>query len=72
MLTGVSFADMPIVLRLVYTRFAAQGILTEKLESDERDPLPVDHESTQEISEAGSNNHSDQLINNTDRPAVDV
>lgn len=65
---------MPIVLRLVYTRFAAQEteILSKKLEPEEQDPLPADCEDcTQETTETDSSNHTDHSIN-ADRPAADV
>lgn len=65
---------MPIVLRLVYTRFAAQEteILSKKLEPEEQDPLPADCEDcTQETTETDSSNHTDHSTN-ADRPAADV
>jgi hypothetical protein len=64
--------DMPTVLRLVYSRFAAQETLSDKLEDPEdQDPPPVGHEYAQveDTPEMGTDLHADQLIN---KPAVDL
>jgi len=63
---------MPTVLRLVYSRFSVQGMLSDKMEEpEEEDPLPVDHEYYGQgtPAEVGANQGADQLIS---RPAVDV
>lgn len=62
---------MPTVLRLVYSRFAAQEMLADKLgEPEERAPLPVDGEHAQETAlEMGTDPQTDQLIN---KPTVEV
>lgn len=63
---------MPTVLRLVYSRFAAQEALSDKLgEPDEEAPLPVDHEyePVQEAPEMDADPQVHQLIN---KPSVDM
>lgn len=66
--------DMPTVLRLVYSRFAAQEMLSDKLEDPEdQDPPPVGHEYAQveaETSEMGTHEdpQADQLMN---KPVAD-
>jgi hypothetical protein len=65
---------MPTVLRLVYSRFAVQEILSNKLESEvdnveEQAPPPVDREYLRETPEMATDPQADQLIK---RPAVDV
>ena len=66
---------MPTVLRLVYSRFAAQETLSNKLdfESEEQALRSVDHGEhlpMQEVPEMSTiNSQTDQLIK---KPAVDV
>lgn len=66
------WSDMPTVLRLVYSRFAAQETPSDKLEDPEnQDPPPVGHEYSQveETPEMETDPHAEQLIS---KPAVDV
>lgn len=69
------FSGMPTVLRLVYSRFAAQETLSNKLdfESEEQALRSVDHGEhlpMQEVPEMSTiNSQTDQLIK---KPAVDV
>jgi hypothetical protein len=67
------FSDMPIVLRLVYSRFAAQETLSNKLgfEAEGEALRSVDHEQLQEVPNVhvSADPQVDQLIK---RPAVDV
>ena len=62
---------MPTVLRLVYSRFAAQDTLSNKLESEaEGEALqPVNHEHLQEVPNVSTDAQADQLIR---KPAIDV
>jgi len=68
------FSGMPTVLRLVYSRFAAQETLSSKLEfeAEEEALRSVDHEHLpmQEVPDMSTtNSQADQLIK---KPAVDV
>ena len=67
------FSGMPMVLRLVYTRFAAQETLSNKLEfeAEEEALRSVDHEHLpmQEVPDMGTNPQADHLIK---KPTVDV
>lgn len=65
------FSDMPTVLRLVYSRFAAQDALSKKLESEaEVEALqPEDREHLQEVPNTSTDAQADQLIK---KPAIDV
>ena len=55
---------MPTVLRVVYSRFAAQEILSNKLEpeADEEAPRPVDRGYLYEAPEVGVNPQEVQLL----------
>ena len=71
-LTYSSLVDMPKVLRLVYSRFAVQEMLADKMEDLEEQappPLPVEHEYVQVEPEMDAEEHTDELMN---KPAVDV
>lgn len=59
---------MPIVLRLVYSRFAVEETMYDKLDPEGQPPSPVDHDdaSVQESPEVDTNPQADH------RPAVDV
>jgi len=60
---------MPTVLRLVYSRFAAQETFSDKLEYEGEVPQPIDREYLQEAPEMTTDPQADQLIK---RPAIDV
>lgn len=64
---------MPGVLRQIYSRFAAQDALSNKLEPEAEAEVealqPVDLGYHQEAPEMSTNSQTDQLIK---RPAVDV
>lgn len=59
---------MPIVLRLVYSRFAVEETTYDKLDPEGQPPSPINHDdvSVQEPPEADVNPLADH------RPAVDV
>ena len=67
---------MPTVLRLVYSRFAAQEMLADKLEEPEEEPpSPAGHEySHLETHEMGTNPDADdhQLMSINHKPALEV
>lgn len=65
---------MPTVLRLAYSRFAVQEILSNKLEESEADSEgqalgPVDREYLPAEPEASANHQTDHLIK---RPTTEV
>jgi len=51
---------MPTVLRLVYSRFAVQEILSDKLDPEEQAPPPIDHEYEPVAPEMDTDSHTDQ------------
>ena len=63
-----SVVDMPTVLRLVYSQFTAQAILSDKLEPEEEVPRPVDRGYLEE--EPEMNNHRADLL--TREPATEA
>lgn len=65
---------MPIVLRLVYSRFAAQEALSDKLESDAEDSAPsfIGNDYTQVETEADTTPPADQGDQSLNKPAVEV